>query len=208
MIDKNYIVNQTDLPLSVNAIEKKVQQFVPNAVEKLLEILPSALYAALQTLNDEDVNEWSKTNSYTSGNKVLHYENGILKMWESQSSNTNQEPTTANTANWTELKLGTFLSAYVLPYLAHQVFYSYAINGSINFSHQGMQKIQNETAAQLNPQERQSVLNYWRDITERKRHRMFNYLDEQDNVLDGVTYDDVEPARKKRRFSIRPIGRS
>lgn len=208
MISKNYIVNETVLPLSVNAKEEKVNQFVPDAVEKLIEILPSALYADLQTLNEEDVKEWSKTNDYASGNKVIHSENGVLKMWESQSTNSNEEPTTANSANWTELKLGTLLCSYVLPYLAHHVFYSYAVNGSINFSHQGMQKIQNETAAQLSPQERQSVLNYWRDRRDLKKRRMFNYLDEQNNLLDGTTYESVESSKKKSRFSIRPIGRS
>ena len=206
MISKNYIIEETTLPLSVNAIEKKINQFVPDAVEKLLEMLPSALYADLQTLNEEDVAEWSSTNSYTSGDKVLHVENGALKMWQSQSTNSNEEPTTSNSSNWTELELGTFLHRFVLPYLAHHVFYSYAVNGSINFSHQGMQRIQNETAAPLSPQERQSVLNYWRDRRDIKKRRMFNYLDESKKTLDGTGYLDVEYRNKKSKGSIRSIG--
>lgn len=206
MIDKNYIVEKTDLPISVNVIEKKVQQYVPDAIEKLIEILPSALYAALQTLSEEKVKDWSKTNSYVADNKVLHVENGIVKMWKSLTTNSNSEPTTSNTTDWDELELGTFLVSYVQPFLAHHVFFAYAVNGGVNVSHQGLQQISNETAQPLTGNNLQSFLNYWQQRKERKRQRMFNYLDEKSDTLDGTSYTSIDVARKKKRFSIRPIG--
>jgi hypothetical protein len=206
MIDKNYILEKTDLPLSVNVIEKKVQQFVPDAIEKLIEILPAALYAALQTLSAEKVKDWSKTNSYVLDNKVVHVENGLLKMWKSLTTNSNSEPTTANSTDWLELQLGTFLVSFVQPYMAHHVFYAYAVNGGVNVSHQGLQQITNETAQALTGKNLQAYLNYWQGRRESKRQRMFNYLDDKTNVLDTVSYTAVDPARKKHRFQIRAIG--
>jgi hypothetical protein len=206
MIDKNYILEKTDLPLSVNVIEKKVQQFVPDAIEKLIEILPAALYAALQTLSAEKVKDWSKTNSYVLDNKVVHVENGLLKMWKSLTTNSNSEPTTANSTDWLELQLGTFLVSFVQPYMAHHVFYAYAVNGGVNVSHQGLQQITNETAQALTGNNLQAYLNYWQGRRESKRQRMFNYLDDKTNVLDTVSYTAVDPARKKHRFQIRAIG--
>lgn len=206
MIDKNYIVENTDIDLSQNVDEGKIQQYVPDAIEKLIEIIPDALYAALQSLSVEDVPEWSKTNTYALNDKVIHVENGLLKMWKSLTGNTDSEPTTANTTDWVELTLGTFLVSYVQPYLAHHVFFAYIVNGGVNFSHQGPQKINNETAQSVNGTDLQSLLNYWRERRERKRQRMFNYLDDKDNVLDSVTYDEIEQDRKKKRFIIRPIG--
>ena len=206
MIDKNYIIEKTDLPMSVNVIEKKVQQFVPDAIEKLIEILPPALYAALQTLSVENVKDWSKTNSYSADDKVVYSENGLLKMWKSKTTNSNSAPSTANTTDWSELELGTFLVSFVQPYLGYHVFYAYAVNGGVNVSHQGLQQISNETAQPLTGNNLQSFLNYWDGRRERKRQRMFNYLDEKSNVLDTVTYDSVDPKRKKHRFQIRAIG--
>jgi hypothetical protein len=206
MIDKNYILEKTDLPLSVNVIEKKVQQFVPDAIEKLIEILPAALYAALQTLSAENVKDWSKTNSYVLDNKVVHVENGLLKMWKSLTTNSNSEPSTANSTDWLELQLGTFLVSFVQPYMAHHVFYAYAVNGGVNVSHQGLQQITNETAQALTGNNLQAYLNYWQGRRESKRQRMFNYLDDKTNVLDTVSYTAVDPARKKHRFQIRAIG--
>ena len=206
MIDKNYILEKTDLPLSVNVIEKKVQQFVPDAIEKLIEILPAALYAALQTLSAENVKDWSKTNSYVLDDKVVHIENGLLKMWKSLTTNSNSEPTTANSTDWMELQLGTFLVSFVQPYMAHHVFYAYAVNGGVNVSHQGLQQITNETAQALTGNNLQAYLNYWQGRRESKRQRMFNYLDEKTNSLDSVSYTAVDPARKKHRFQIRAIG--
>jgi hypothetical protein len=206
MIDKNYILEKTDLPLSVNVIEKKVQQFVPDAIEKLIEILPAALYAALQTLSAEKVKDWSKTNSYVLDNKVVHVENGLLKMWKSLTTNSNSEPTTANSTDWLELQLGTFLVSFVQPYMAHHVFYAYAVNGGVNVSHQGLQQITNETAQALTGNNLQAYLNYWQGRRESKRQRMFNYLDEKTNSFDSVSYTAVDPARKKHRFQIRAIG--
>lgn len=206
MITKNYIVEKTDLPLSTNVKEEKVQQFVPDAIEKLIEILPAALYAALQSLSETDIEDWSATNSYVATNKVAHVENGLLKVWQSKTTNSNSEPDSDNTTDWEESTLGTFLVSFVQPYLAHHIFYAYAVNGGVNVSHQGLQKVSNETAQPLNGQGLQSYLNYWRERRERKRQRMFNYLDEKKNVLDSVTYTEVEPARKKHRFMIRPIG--
>lgn len=206
MIDKNYIVEKTDLPINANVIENKVQQFVPDAIEKLIEILPSALYAALQTLSAEKVKDWSKTNGYVLDDKVIHSENGVLKMWKSKTTNSNSEPTTDNTTDWEEQTLGTFLVSYVQPYLAHHVFYAYAVNGGVNVSHQGLQRVSNETAQALNGADLQSYLNYWKNRRERKRQRMFNYLDEKSNVLNGTTYDDIDPERTKKRFSIRAVG--
>jgi hypothetical protein len=206
MIDKNYILEKTDLPLSVNVIEKKVQQFVPDAIEKLIEILPAALYAALQTLSAENVKDWSKTNSYVLDDKVVHVENGLLKMWKSLTTNSNSEPSTANSTDWLELQLGTFLVSFVQPYMAHHVFYAYAVNGGVNVSHQGLQQITNETAQALTGNNLQAYLNYWQGRRESKRQRMFNYLDEKTNSLDSVSYTAVDPARKKHRFQIRAIG--
>ena len=206
MIDKNYILEKTDLPLSVNVIEKKVQQFVPDAIEKLIEILPAALYAALQTLSAENVKDWSKTNSYVADDKVVHVENGLLKMWKSLTTNSNSEPSTANSTDWLELQLGTFLVSFVQPYMAHHVFYAYAVNGGVNVSHQGLQQITNETAQALTGNNLQAYLNYWQGRRESKRQRMFNYLDEKTNSLDSVSYTAVDPARKKHRFQIRAIG--
>lgn len=208
MIDKNYIVNKTDLPLSTNVKEEKIQQFIPDAIEKLIEILPAALYAALQSLSAEEIDDWSKTNSYVLDDKVVHVENGVLKMWKSKTSNTDSEPTTANTTDWEEQTLGTFLVSFVQPYLSHHVFYAYAVNGSVNFSHQGPQQISNETAQPVNGANLQSMLNYWQGRRERKRQRMFNYLDDQSNILNGVSYDAVDSSRKKKRFRIRGIGGS
>ena len=206
MIDKNYILEKTDLPLSVNVIEKKVQQFVPDAIEKLIEILPAALYAALQTLSAENVKDWSKTNSYVLDDKVVHVENGLLKMWKSLTTNSNSEPSTANSTDWLELQLGTFSVSFVQPYMAHHVFYAYAVNGGVNVSHQGLQQITNETAQALTGNNLQAYLNYWQGRRESKRQRMFNYLDEKTNSLDSVSYTAVDPARKKHRFQIRAIG--
>lgn len=206
MITKNYIVEKTDLPLNANVIEAKVNQFIPDSIEKLIEILPAALYAALQTLSSENVKDWSKTNGYVINNKVVHVENGVLKMWKSLTTNTNSEPKTSNTTNWVELQLGTFLVSFVQPYLAHHVFYAYAVNGGVNVSHQGLQQISNETAQALTGNNLQAYLNYWRDRRESKRQRMFNYLDDQKNTLDAVSYEAVDPSRKKHRFQIRAIG--
>jgi hypothetical protein len=206
MITKNYIVEKTDLPLNVNVKEEKVQQFVPDAIEKLIEILPAALYAALQSLSEEQLKDWSKTNSYVADDKVVHSENGILKQWKSKTTNSNSEPTTDNTTDWEEQTLGTFLVSYVQPYLAHHVFYAYAVNGGVNVSHQGLQRVSNETAQALNGNDLQSYLNYWKNRRERKRQRMFNYLNDQSNVLNGTSYDAVDSARTKKRFSIRAVG--
>lgn len=206
MITKNYIVEKTDLPLNANVIEAKVQQFIPDAIEKLIEILPAALYAALQTLSSETVKDWSKTNGYVLDDKVVHVENGQLKMWKSKTTNSNSEPKTSNTTDWSELELGTFLVSFVQPYLAHHVFYAYAVNGGVNVSHQGLQQISNETAQALTGNNLQAYLNYWRDRRESKRQRMFNYLDEKKNSLDSVSYDAVDPSRKKHKFQIRAIG--
>ena len=208
MIDKNYIIEKTTLPLSVNVKEEKVSQFIPDAIEKLIEILPVALYAALQSLSEEEVKGWSKTNSYVADNKVVHVEDGILKMWKSKTSNSNSEPTTANTTDWEEQTLGTFLVSYVQPYLSHHVFYAYAVNGGVNVSHQGLQRVSNETAQALNGTDLGEYLNYWKNRRERKRQRMFNYLDDKNNILNGTSYDSIEPARKVKRFSIRAVGGS
>jgi hypothetical protein len=206
MITKNYIVDKTDLPLNANVLEEKVNQFIPDAIEKLIEILPPALYAALQVLSVGPVKDWSKTNSYVLDDKVVHIENGLLKMWKSKTSNSNSEPTTANATDWLELELGTFLVSFVQPYLSHHVFYAYAVNGGVNVSHQGLQQISNETAQALTGNNLQAYLNYWRDRRESKRQRMFNYLDDKSNALDSVSYTAVDSARKKHRFQIRAIG--
>jgi len=205
MITKNEII-ASSVPINANVSDEKLLPYIPVALVQLKNILPSALYAALQALYAEEVKDWSKTNGYVATDKVTHIEYAELKMWESLTTNSNEEPTTANTTNWDESELGTFLVGYVQPYLAHDVFYSYAVNGGINTSHQGLQQVTNETAQPASGNALQAYLNYWSKQKNLIRRMMFDYLDTKDNNLDGTTYDSVDADRKKSRFQIRAIG--
>ena len=161
MITKNYIVD-SELPINANVSDNKVNPYLSPARKQLKEILDADLYSALQSLYDDGVKEWSKNNSYSTDDKVIHSELGELKMWKAAQDNSNSEPTTANAANWDELDLGTFLVGYVQPFLAHHVFYAYAVNGGVNITHQGLQVVSNETAQPLGGSALQSFLNYWK----------------------------------------------
>jgi hypothetical protein len=208
MIDKNYLIESKVIPINVNISDDKVLPYLYPSLEQLRSTLPIALYTALDALAAEDVKQWSVTNSYVATNKVNELEVGVLKMWESLTTNSDSKPTTANDTNWTELQLGTFLVNYVQPYLAHDTFYGYAINSGINISHQGLQQISNETASPVTGNNLQAFLNYWKNQRDLKRRSMLNYLDEKSNVLDGVSYDPVEASKKKTSFQIRGIGRN
>lgn len=206
MITKNYIV-ATDIPINANVSDEKVAPYIPKALRQLREILPSELYAALQALYDESVKDWSKNNSYVITNKVEWSEYAELKMWKSLTTNTNSEPTTANTTDWDELELGTFLIGFVQPFLANHVFYSFAVNGGVNITHQGLQQIQNETAQPVTGTNLQAFLNYWKLERDMMKKRMFDHLDAKSNTLDAVSYTAIDADRKKPRFQIRAIGR-
>jgi hypothetical protein len=129
-------------------------------------------------------------------------------MWQSVGTNSDSKPTTANTANWLELELGTFLVNYVQPFLGLATYYGYAVSGSVNSSHQGLQKVSNETAQSLTGTDLQSYLNLWKNQKDLKRRSMLNYLDDKSNLLDGVTYTAIEASKKKTSFQIRGIGRN
>lgn len=205
MITKNQII-ASSVPLNANVKDEKIDPYIPVALLQLKSILPATLYAALQALFEEEVKDWSKTNSYVADDKVTHIEFAELKMWESLTTNSNEEPATTNTVNWDELELGTFLVGHVQPFLAHEVFYAYAVNGGINPSHQGLQQVTNETAQPVTGNALQAYLNYWKKQANLIRKMMFTYLDEKNNTLDGVTYDSVDLDKKKPRFQIRAIG--
>ena len=178
------------------------------AFEQLLQTLPIALYTALDTLATEDVKQWSITNPYVATNKANEIEVGVLKMWQSVGTNSDSKPTTANTANWLELELGTFLVNYVQPFLGLATYYGYAVSGSVNSSHQGLQKVSNETAQSLTGTDLQSFLGYWKGQRDLKRKSMLNYLDTKKNVLDTVSYTAVEARKKRTSFQIRGIGKT
>jgi hypothetical protein len=208
MIDKNYLVESKVIPINVNVSDDKVLPYMYPAFEQLRATLPIALYTALDALAEEDVKQWSVTNSYVATNKANQTEVGVLKMWQSVGTNSDSKPTTANTADWLELELGTFLVNYVQPFLAHATFYGYSINSGVNVSHQGLQQISNETAQPVTGNNLQAFLNYWKNQKDLKRRSMLNYLDDKSNLLDGVTYTAVEASKKKTSFQIRGIGRT
>ena len=207
MIDKAYLIESKVIPINVNISDDKVLPYLYPALEQLRSTLPIALYTALDALASEDVKQWSITDSYVSGDKVNEIEVGILKMWGTTNTNSQSKPTTANMI-WTETELGTFLVNYVQPYLAHDTFYGYAINSGVNISHQGLQQISNETASPVTGNNLQAFLNYWKNQRDLKRRSMLNYLGDQSNVLDTVSYTAVEASKKKTSFNIRGIGRN
>ena len=208
MITKAYLVNSEIIPIHLNVRDNKIMPYVQPVLEQLLQTLPIALYTALDTLCRIDVKNWSITDPYIASNKANHYEVGTLKMWEALTTNSDSEPTTANAVNWSELELGTFLVNYVQPYLAHAVFYAYAINSGVNVSHQGLQSISNETAQQVTGSSLQAFLGYWKGQRDLKRKSMLNYLDTKKNVLDTVSYTAVEARKKRTSFQIRGIGKT
>ena len=207
MIDKNYLIESKVIPINVNVSDDKVLPYIYPTLEQLRATLPIALYTALDALAAENVKAWSVTNDYVIDNKANETEVGILKMWKSLTTNSDSKPTTANVTDWEELELGTFLVNYVQPYLAHATFYGYSVNAGVNVSHQGLQTISNETASPVTGNNLQAFLNYWKLQRDLKRRAMLNYLDEQDNVLDGVVYAEVDHVQKRSRFQIRGIGK-
>ena len=208
MITKAYLIDSEIIPIHINVKDSKVMPYMSPVLEQLLETLPIALYTALDTLCKSDVKNWSITDPYIADDKVNHTEVGTLKMWKSLTTNSDSEPTTANTVNWLELELGTFLVNYVQPYLAHAIFYAYAINSGVNVSHQGLQQISNETAQQVTGNNLQAFLGYWKNQRDLKRTSMLNYLDTKKNVLDLVSYTAIEARKKRTSFQIRGIGKT
>ena len=204
MITKQYII-ESEIPLTNNVSDNKVDPYVPVAIEELRAILPDALLADLYGYYNAYPDEWSKTNTYASGGKVLHAENGQLKAWESLTTNTDSEPTTANDTDWTEKKLGTLLVGFVQPFLAHHVFNAYAVNGGVNITHQGLQQVSNETAQPVTGNTLSAFLNYWNDQKRMKRKLMINYIDTNNETFDGTTYTAIDADRKVSKFRIRAI---
>jgi len=204
MITKNNIV-ASEVPITANVSDNKINPYIPKVLRQLRAILPSAMYAALQVEFETGRKAWSANKTYVSGNYVNHSEDGIVRTWSTLTTNTDSEPTTAN-SDWTEETLGTFLVSYVQPYLAHRVFLAYLVNGGVNITHQGPQRIANETAGPVEGNAYDALLSYWRAEMNVLRAAMFNYLDDVDNTLSSVVYDAVDQARKKRKFQIRPIG--
>jgi hypothetical protein len=207
MIDKNYLVESKVIPINANVSDDKLFPYMYPSFDQLRATLPIALYTALDALAEEYVKQWSVTNSYVATNKANYTEVGVLKMWQSVGTNSDSKPTTANTADWLELELGTFLVNYVQPFLGLATYYGYAVNGGVNSSHQGLQRISNETAQALTGTDLQSFLNFWKNQKDLKRRSMLNYLDDKSNLLDGVTYTAIEASKKKTSFQIRGIGR-
>ena len=204
LVTKNNIV-ASEVPITANVSDNKINPYIPKALRQLRAILPSALYAALQVEFDSDKQAWSINKRYSSGDFSIHAEDGIRKTWRTSATTIGSEPTTSN-ADWSEWTLGTFFINYVQPYLSHQVFLAYLVNGGVNITHQGPQRIANETAAPVDGNAYDALLSYWRSEMNITKAEMFNYLDSENNTLSSVVYEDVEPARKKRRFKIRPIG--
>jgi len=207
MIDKQYLVDSKVIPLNINVSDDKVLPYMYPVFEELRNTLPVLLYAALDALSQEYVKEWSITNTYVTDDKVTVIETGVLKMFKAAQGNSDSKPTTANTANWTEVQLGTFLVGYVQPYLAHSTFYGYSINSGVNVSHQGLQQISNETAAAVTGNNLQAFLNYWKNQANLKRRSMLNHLDTMSNTLDTVGYLKIEEKKKTTSYQIRGIGK-
>jgi hypothetical protein len=204
MIDRNYLV-ASSVPISANVPDAKINPYIPRATRELRGILDVELFAAIVSLSGTDVSEWSLTNSYVSGNRVLREEYGILKMWEADQSITGQVPSTTSTY-WTEIELGTFLHGYVKPWLAHHVYVGYAVNGGVNVTHQGLQEIANETAAAVSGSKLDAYLVYWQAELRAMKSIMFTYLSDMNNTLDGVSYVSVLPELKTPSFQITAIG--
>lgn len=207
MITKAYLVDSVVIPVHANVKDNQILPYITPALDGLRASLPIELYTALDTLYSENVGAWSNPKHFLEDAKCTHPELGILKMWEAVQDNNKQTPSTSNDANWTELQLGTFLVGYVQPYLAHDVFYAYCVNSGVNITHQGLQQLSNETAQPVSGNNLQAFLNYWKNQRDVHRRRMFSYLEEKSNTLDGVEYTEVEASKKKSRFSIRGIGR-
>jgi hypothetical protein len=205
MIDKNYLV-LSPVPINANVPDGKIDPYIPKAMRDLRGILDVGLFEAVSVLSESVVPTWSGTNAYLTGQRVLHSEYGVAKMWQAVQNSTGQVPSTSNTANWSEVELGTFLDGYVRPWLAHHVYVGYAVNGGVNVTHQGLQEINNETASAVSGNKLDAYLSYWQAETRQLRTAMLNYLDEAHNTLDGVTYIAVENDRRKRNFKINAIG--
>ena len=193
MITKAYLIESKAIPINVNISDDKVLPYMYPAFEQLLQTLPIALYTALDALATEDVKQWSITNPYVATNKANEIEVGVLKMWQSVGTNSDSKPTTANTANWLELELGTFLVNYVQPFLGLATYYGYAVSGSVNSSHQGLQKVSNETAQSLTGTDLQSFLGYWKGQRDLKRKSMLNYLDTKKINITKLFFDGRSP---------------
>lgn len=207
MIDQAYIV-ASSLPLSANADKAKIAGFIPREERKIKGMLPLALYQALLAENKLGTKAWSKNNSYVADDKVTHVEDGLIKVWKSLTTNSASEPTTDNDTDWDEVELGTFLEGHVRPLLAHAVFVSYAVNGGVNLSHQGLQRVFNETTQPVEGNALQAFLNYWEGEKESIRVGMFDYLDVKNHILDSVTYKSTKSTKRPRRSRFRPVGTS
>lgn len=205
MIDRNYIVAST-VPIGPNVPDAKIDPYIPRALRDLRGIMTvnkeAALFDALSVLAETQVQPWSALDTYTTGQRVLHSE----QMWQAVQGSTGQVPSGTNTANWSEVELGTFLVAYVQPYLAHHVYCGYAVNGGVNVTHQGLQEISNETAASVSGAKLDAYLSYWQGELRGLRLAMLKHLDDMQNVFDGVSYLGVEFQKKDSTFSIRAVG--
>jgi hypothetical protein len=207
MIDKNYLV-LSDVPINANVSESKIDPYIPKAIRELRDLLDVTLFESISVLSATELKQWSKTDTYTTGQRVIFKEYDIAKVWQAVQGNSNQQPTTANTANWLEIELGTFLEGYVKPWLAHHVYVGYAVNGGVNVTHQGLQEISNETANPVSGNKLDAYLSYWQGEKRILKGEIMNYLDERSNELDGVSYIAILERKKERTFTIRAIDKN
>lgn len=195
MIDLAYITS-AGLPIPQSVQPSRVEPFIPKAMRELRAILPADLVDDMEAF--PLVQPWSINDTYGAADKVLHRG----KVFETLAGSTGVEPPAGD---WFERKLGTFKQGYVMPWMAHHVFCAYAVNGGVNVTMQGLQEVNNETAANVSGSKLDAYLSYWQNETNALRAAMLKYLREQDYTLDAVTYQRNEVENKRKSFKIRPI---
>jgi len=205
MITKEYII-QSVVPINKNVIDDKLLPYIGKAIRKLQSVFDADLFSDLEDLADLELIDWSKNNAYVADDQVLFSEYGVVKVWKSLTTNTNEKPSTTNTTNWEEVELGTLLEGYVRPYLSHDVYCAYAVNSGINVSHQGLQEIQNESAQQVSGVKLDAYLSYWQNEKAALKRSLYKYFSDMAYTFDSTTYDSVDVDKRRTGFKIRATG--
>lgn len=195
-------------PITLNIEDSKLNPHIADAEKyDLLPYIGQTLLTALRLVSDDYSTwegEWNGTDNYTTGQKVIHGN----QVWEAAQNNTNQEPSSSNTANWTLLELESFWYAHVKIYVAFNALSRYSVYAGKNFTQFGVVKPFEPTSQPADPREVAAIIKDLENKMNIEFTLMSNALEDANWEFDGTTYTQpVEAPSPKRmkKFGINAI---
>ena len=181
--------------------DSDVEPFLREVQSTFKLLIPAALYSVLNTVATAKYKAWTRTKTYSIGNRILWEQ----RLYASLTSHSASQP--PNATNWNELEIWSVYRDFIKPYILYQAASKYVVWADKWMVQEGSRRVMTQVNEPLTAEEVAQMGNSLQSTADKYFLAYERYMDENDYTIDDVEYkatsaEDIREFKTNARIRI------